>query len=531
MRTPLLAALAVALAAAPGRAADTPVTGKVVAADLFKNGLAVVRYEVTLGKPGVYTLDDVPAPVHGTYRVEADGPVETVTQMRAVDVPAAEAVPGDLQTDLAGKSVTLHFRDAKRPPLTATVLKLVPEKVAVPDEDNRYGGYRPAPEHSRFLALQVGKSRVYLDANEISSFEVADAADTVRRLRPRLRLTLGATDKPETKVTVRYLARGLAWAASYQIDTTDPKTLTLEQHAVVRNELADLAGAEVRLISGYPSVEFAHVRSPLSPRVSWAAFFQQLNAGPQRDADAMSQNVTYNRVAVASVQLGPVPAGEGVDLHYQPIGKRDLGVGDTLALTVAKGKANYERVVEWLIPDARDESGQYQARSGRPGDEDDAWDALLFKNPLPFPMTTGPAAVTAGGKFNGQRTSHYVSAGEETCLRVGKALSVRTRAVETEARPKDQGDRELVWVLGRHYRRTTVAGEVSVNNHRAEPTRVVIRRRFSGELVRAEGDPKSALREEGVHSANRRNELTWSVPLKAGEERTLKYSYTVLVPN
>ena len=38
------------------------------------------------------------------------------------------------------------------------------------------------------------------------------------------------------------------------------------------------------------------------------------------------------------------------------------------------------------------------------------------------------------------------------------------------------------------------------------------------DLVEAEGGPKASLREEGVYSVNRRNELVWAVPLKAGEE-------------
>ena len=54
-------------------------------------------------------------------------------------------------------------------------------------------------------------------------------------------------------------------------------------------------------------------------------------------------------------------------------------------------------------------------------------------------------------------------------------------------------------------------------------------RRFSGELVSAEGEPKSALREEGVYSVNKRNELFWNLTLKPGEERKLKYRSSVLV--
>ena len=45
----------------------------------------------------------------------------------------------------------------------------------------------------------------------------------------------------------------------------------------------------------------------------------------------------------------------------------------------------------------------------------------------------------------------------------------------------------------------------------------------------ADATPKATLREEGVYSVNRRNDLVWTIPLKAGEERKLKYRYTVLV--
>ena len=509
----------------PARADDTPAQSKIVGVDLFKNGLVVVRREATLGKPGVYTLDDVPQPVHGTYWVESAAPVETVVKMRDVEVPVTEAAPGNLQDDLAGKKVTIHFKGDRRPPVIGTVMKLKPAKAE-----------ETAGTPVRFLVLQTGKGRTYVESAEIAAVEADNAGETVTRRQPRLLLTLGATEKPQTKVTIRYLTRGLAWAPSYKIDITDPATLTLEQHAVIRNELADLDGAEVRLISGYPSVAMAHVRSPLSPRTSWAAFFQELDRPDGEGSTFVGNSVrfqgqgfTANPVAAADGALGATPTGEGVDLHYQPIGKRTLAEGESLALTVAKGSAAYARVVEWVVPDNRNEYGVYDSR--RHGDEvdDSAWDALKFKNPLPFPMTTGPAMVTAGGAFNGQRASFWVNAGEETILLVNKALSVRTRAVENEIQLKDRGGREIVWVGGRQFRQSTVEGELVVNNHRKEAIQLLIRRRFSGDLVQAEGSPKSSLREEGVYSINRRNELLWSIPLKAGEERKLKYTYTVLM--
>ncbi len=231
--------------------------------------------------------------------------------------------------------------------------------------------------------------------------------------------------------------------------------------------------------------------------------------------------ILHNRAdsGAFSPALGAIPTGEGVDLHFQPIGKRTLKNGDTLALTVAKGKTDYERIVEWLVQDTRNEYGSYDGR-GRSGEEDDsAWDALKFKNPLSYPMTTGPVLVTANGSFNGQRTTYWVNPGEETVLRVEKALSVRTRSLENEVQAKDGTGRELVWVGGRQFRKTIVEGELNVSNHRKEPIQLVVRRRFSGELVRADGTPKTSLREEGVFSLNKRIEMVCFIPLKGGEEQ------------
>jgi hypothetical protein len=92
-----------------------------------------------------------------------------------------------------------------------------------------------------------------------------------------------------------------------------------------------------------------------------------------------------------------------------------------------------------------------------------------------------------------------------------------------------EGERQIVYVGGEQYRKTTVLGELRVNNHCKESIALVIRRRFSGDLLDADGSPQSTLLEEGVYSVNKRNLLTWNVSLKPGEEAKRTYRYTVLV--
>ena len=109
---------------AHARADETAAKSRIVAVGLFKNGLAVIKREVTLGKAGTYVLDDVPEPVHGTYWIESVAPVESSVEMREVEVPVNELAPGNLQEDLAGKKVTIHFKGDKATPTNGTVAKL-----------------------------------------------------------------------------------------------------------------------------------------------------------------------------------------------------------------------------------------------------------------------------------------------------------------------------------------------------------------------------------------------------------------------
>ncbi len=368
---PLLCLLNTACA----RADETATKSRIVAAGLFKNGLAVIKREVTLGKAGTYVLDDVPEPVHGTYWIESVAPVESSVEMRDVEVPVNELAPGNLQEDLAGKKVTIHFKGDKAPPTNGTVAKLKTlksETARSRERILRYGN-NPSVQPARFLVVQTAKGRSYIETSEIAYVEAEGTEEKIMRM-PRLLLTVSETDKADSKVFVNYLTRGLSWAPSYRVDITDPKTLAVEQYAVVKNELADLDGTEIMLISGFPSVQFAHVTSPLASRTSFFGrkFFQELNEQVARArADVVSQQrlTTSNSVSMLALSMVATPTGEGVDLHYQSIGKRTLAAGDALSLRVARGESAYDRIVEWPIPDMRNEDGKYAGRSSGEDDE------------------------------------------------------------------------------------------------------------------------------------------------------------------
>lgn len=514
-------------------AGEPVVQARYVSAGLFKNGLAVIHREVKFDQPGTFRLDDAPEPVHGTYWIESTTPIESRIQTQEVDVPFVPSGTS-LQEELAGRNVRLTFKNDKLPILRGQVITApLPKPTDAGQEDTPM--VRPAP--SRFLILQTEQGRVYVDPNEVAFIAADGTANTVKRRKAVLLLTVPPDAKLPTVARISYLTSGLSWAPSYRIDLKSDRELTLAQLGVIRNELVDLIDTELNLITGYPSVQFAHVTSPLAASMSWSKFFQQAvqdTSWSRRgfDNSMLSQRLDLNvrRNEGGEPAIGPVPAGEGIDLYYFNLGKRSLPRNESMALTTAEKSTEYQRIVEWFIPDNRDEHGSpVMSRGQEEGRHDDVWDALKFRNPLGFPMTSGPAMVTVKGRFAGQRLSTWVNAGEETTLRVNKALSIRTRHVEHEKGRPGSDDRDITYIGGRRFRLVRVQGELLTANHRSEAVTLLIRRRFSGELEKAEGDPKVDLREEGVYAYNKRNEMKWTLTLKPGEERTLKYEYAVLV--
>lgn len=540
MRCVALGLAMVMVTASVAGAQEKVVGSRIVSAGLFKNGLAVVTCEVKLSGAGTYLVSDVPSPVHGTFWIESKDDVEMRVTMRDMNVALRSNTAINFQEQLVGKEVMVYFREQGIPPISGKVVSMErPRGNAAWNrqyQQPRYYNYYRQRNQTRgpaqFLILETRDGREYVDSSTIARVTVPSPAERITERKPVLLLTV--KNRKASTIRMSYLAKGLSWAPSYRVDISDDKEMTIEQKAIIKNELGAFSDAEIFLISGFPSIQFGHVTSPLSLQQTWTTFFQQLNTATRPRYSGMGQvlqqrDVMQNAGAPGGLDMSAAPSGEGPDIHYQPAGKRTMAEGDSIMFRVATAQTSYKRIVEWIVPDIRKADGRpiqnYQRRQNPDKYRDAVWDALQFKNPLPFPMTTGAAMIVGNGKFLGERTSFWVNKGEETTLHITKALSIRTRSSEQE----EPGSRKVVYIGGDDYQKTTVKGELMVNNHRKETITLVVRRRFSGELLEATGNPKCVLREEGVWSVNKRNELTWSLTIKPGEERTLTYRYTVLV--
>jgi len=293
--------------------------------------------------------------------------------------------------------------------------------------------------------------------------------------------------------------------------------------------LEELKDVELKLISGYPNIQFRYAKSLLSPNVTLSDFFKGLDIEPSTHKyrsvvtnQRVLSNHAYDYDDDYDIERKNIYPSD--DIYITDIGQKYLLLNDTYLLQVAKANTSFKKVVEWFIPDYRHIDGSIK-RSRYNSEEPEVWDSILFCNPFQYPLTTGAAEIVENNTFRGQSIIYWSNPDDEILLRVTKALSFKNRAFEKEK--KDS--REIVNWGGNEYQKTNVEGELHIINKRNEKIEVIIKKHFTGNIINADDKPKLTLKEDGVISANPKNELRWKINLEPNEEKVLKYKYNVLV--
>jgi len=561
-----------AFAAGPAELTPAPI----VSLALFKNGTAVVTRRIVPPAEGKPTLlDGRVAPAHGTFWTDSPSPLTFMSAHRLVSVPAgsvgerqtrAEAyagreatvwvrVPGDLAPALealatgAGPAATFAL---SAPPAGDAAVRTVrlrgtvlPPKKSERPESRResfawYGFWnyerveRTTPgERDGDFTLRLSNGtlvRVPEAALAAVSAEGGDSAEI-----PVFEVS-GATGPFD----MQYLARGAAWAPSYRLVFGRDGKARLEMAAELRNEMEDLDGAEVFLVSGFPNVEASEIPGLLATGNSVSRFLDMLAAprAPFRNRNRgswasqavwTSNTAQLDFVADGGGKLPQIPSdGNATDIHYRSAGRVALARGSTLRLPLASGETPVARFVDWNPGCDYDEWGR---RTGEELEEERVpWDAVKFRNPLGSPITTGPMAVFDGGRLNGQTTVRWTNPGQEAMVRVTKALTVQGAFEETI--PGRVEDYPEVRVFNSRWRRVVIEAKLMAANHRDEPVDVLVHPTISGEFKDASEEPASkrnlgSPRERGA--VNPKQELRWNFNLAPGEKKTLTWRYTTLI--
>ncbi len=515
-----------------GSAESAEVKAPVKKVALFKNGLGAVVREINFPAAGSYFLTDSLSPVHGTLWFTAPGNmlVQSVPKTFMAENPGSKGNPA---VDYQGKEVQIEYSTGNGIAVAAGTVLPQPVQNEQPRPEPRPYYYASQPSVPSWINLKTIDGRVIsLRCDRIVSILSTGKAEKIPVRRNVLQFKL--PEKPAAPVQMSYLAKGISWAPAYRIDLKGEKKMTLTMSAVITNGLEDLKDAEVSLISGFPNIHFANVRSPLSG-ISLQQFFNELNtAGRNGNANpVMMQKVMYNGAAVGGSDASDLAiqgSTSGEDIQYRNIGKITMGKGGSLYMTLETAETDCERLVEWTIPNNIDANGYRKNDSRFRTENADLWDCVRFKNPLKSAMTSAPIETVQDGRVLGQSTGSWFNPGQTALVRTTKALTVTGKFSEYDETPNHSSKvrSDIVYLYGSAYREHILNGVIELENFREKPVKVLVKREISGELISGEFTKREYL-SRGVLGVNKLCELTWECTLQPKEKKVYKYQHKVLI--
>jgi len=532
--------------------ATAQVEAKLQQVALFKNGLGFFVSEVACpDKKESFSFVPFGAASHGTFWVSYPAQVK-LESLVAKEIDCEEAVKAVTVAELlranVGRRVRLSF--SGRDDVDCLIKYFAEDRQRPRPEPYVPGPSGTSPDYrggdlmrSRLMIIKTDAGEEGIDPHNVNRIEFlgpkAKKAFTRKSKAMQLDVKMGAPAGGK-KLTVSYLAKGITWAPSYIIDITKGDKARVSAKAAVINEVCDLDGVTIQLVTGFPHLQFADIVSPLMLKENLAQFLQSLIRGEseRRDVSVMS-NVMRQRgdfevgrsmggMMAPMPEYGAAEAGKvAEDLFLYPVEKVHLKKGQVGYLPLFTESIPYKHIYQWKIPDyvTEEERYSYDRRREEREREEEVWHCLRMENSTKVPWTTAPAEIVKEGLILGQDTLNYTPVKGETTLRITRAVGVKAEQLELETERK----RDAAQLYGYHYDLVTVEGKLSVTNFQQKAITLEITKTLSGEVKSSQPEAKIETLARGLRRMNAVRKLTWTIELEPGESKQLDYVYEVYV--
>ena len=519
---------------------DTPVVeAPITAVTVFRDGARVQRsgtVTMTRGRQAV-VIGGLPASVDpASVRVAARGPGLTLlnvevhhgyrtdplrdetARLRAEAERCRDAVLA-LGDEDAAVQARLDFLDHLSGAAAAALARAVGFGRASHDDLAQMAGHLSADTadalgRRRDIAVRSRAARRELEAAE-RRLEEAELQAGEPAVYTDVSATLEAGAEARAEVELSYHVPGASWRPLYDL-TLDGEQLLVSYLAEVTQQTGeDWPAVELVLATmrqgqhrGLPELDPWYIGKllpppaplPAMPRMPHRAMAFAAAAGPAQDGIAQAAAEPE-----AAVLMAEPSDSVGAGLVYEV--QRPLAVpADGGPHTTSIGRFGLDATLDHLaVPVLAPE----------------AYLRATVTNTSPLLLLPGPARVFHGTQFTGETTLETVAAGEEFELQLGVDDQIR---VERKLRRRSTGKA----VIG-GTRTIDVGYEITVENHRTEPTTVSVHDHIP---VSTDGDIKVRLREASPAPAKQTDlgELTWELPLDGGREATVRYRFTVEHP-
>jgi hypothetical protein len=530
---------------------------------LFKNGLGFFVWEATIpDKSKSFYVVPPAAASHGTFWVsyppkvdmdsviakEAEGKelVEAVTMIdllkanigRRVRIYTSSSSYAREEVFVEGKLINLTEQPKIEPPNPYT-----PGRVEGPDYRGGYYGVRNVAVLGE---LSTGQGQVAINVDSILriNFLEAEPAGKYEKKTSQVRLDILLKKAAGgQKITVSCLAKGATWAPSYMIDITEPNKARLAAKAEVMDEVCDLDGVDVKLVTGFPNLKFADTVSPIAMKENLAQFLQSLIRGQSERGQELG--VTSNAVVAQRAYdveysiagnlpvmpaYGAAEVGKSAeDLFLYPVEKVRLAKGEVGYFPLFTESVPYKHIYRWEIPDYVNPEGDYyydqQQRQQRKPEQQEVWHCIRLDNVMKMPWTTAPAEIVKDSVILGQDTLDFTPVKERGTVRITRAMNVKAEQIELE---KDR-KRDAAHYYNYNWDLVTVEGKLSVTNLQDKPITLEVTKLLSGDVNTMQPQAKLEKLAKMLRAVNANVKLTWTIELGAGEQKEMGYTYEVYV--
>jgi hypothetical protein len=418
------------------------------------------------------------------------------------------------------------------------IIQSVPEN-RVPYQESAQQRVQPYP--GAIVIIRTKDGDVALNKNAVSKIEFSTTYSTKTQSKgreKRIKFKV-ATPKKRAKLSLSYLQKGISWVPSYLVNIEDPKKARITMKATLINDVENLENVDAFFVVGYPNFMYADVLSPLALDQALSQFIIGLEAGARRRDDySQMSNIMRQSMPAAfreEARVQPLDYGYAAIKGVPGASEEDLFLYNKKGINLKKGErayyhifsheVDYKHIYEWIVPDTLNVDPRGYQRSGQqPTDREQVWHSIKLENSTDFPWTTAPALTISGWKPLAQDTINYTPKTTKTNLKLTIATDIKTNRHEYEIeRQRD------VRLYRSSYDLVTVKGELYINNAKSKDVTMEIKKKVTGEVLEVSHNGKVEKVAEGLRGVNFNSFISWEIPVKAGEEVEVTYTYKVYI--
>lgn len=513
---------------------DVVVKPKVVSVSMFKNGYAFVTREIPITDNMAKVVEVPQTSLGSLWFWTNEGQVDSVTGMDDKS-QGTQKTPLTTNNDILATNVGKKFQ-----------FNLLTKE----EKDGRLSDRRTSVEgilkafSGSMAAVETADGTVMVNLDKLESLVAKDPSVVLTRevnYEIRSHYYRIITKNNAKSVMMMSLERGMTWAPGYAIDLSSPEKLIFTAKSTVLNDLLDFENAKLRLITGFPNIQFQNVLDPLTSGMSVDDWLRSISAGvPGGFANGgpmAGQGMGGGGFGGRAGEITRKAAAKSIDgtdhISFDPTDNglivdnaageqlEDLFFYDLEKVSLKRGSRSYQYLYQFETPYKRTYS--WDGQKGSP-----IFNKIKFKNQTGKPISTAAASMFKKGEVVGQGMMNYTAANTEAELMVSRSLDFRTDA------NTDLIDRALGALKdkkgGPLMDLVTYETELEVENPKDEAVSFQIKMPVMGEIVRTEPKAEVDISKTGIRGQNPLNTLTWDFKLESKKTSKFTIRYKVYVP-